>query len=63
MRFDRTVRAYEGGLDGPGRVRAVLYARCALLGDLAFGRRPGAERYARDGLARPAWTFGEPPSP
>ena len=43
-------------------MRAVFYARCALLGDLAYGRRPGAERYARDGLAKLAWTFGEPSS-
>jgi hypothetical protein len=38
---------YEGPFDGSDRERAVFYARCKLVEDLAYGfGNPGAQRYA-----------------
>ena len=49
---------YEGPFDGSDRERAIFYARCKLIEDLAHGlSNPGAERYAETGLSNLARTF------
>ncbi len=49
---------YEGPFDGSDRERAIFYARCKLIEDLAYGLgNPGAERYAETGLSHLARTF------
>lgn len=48
---------YEGRWDDADRERAVFYARCSLLEDIAFGVETGASLYAENGLARLARTF------
>lgn len=57
--FDATLAHYDGGSFGEAdRERAVFYARCALLEDVAYGlSTPGARRYAEAGLAHLARTF------
>jgi aminoglycoside phosphotransferase (APT) family kinase protein len=55
--FDLTVTHYDGPFGPPERERAVFYARCALLEDLAYGFRTGQRRYADAGLAHLPWTF------
>ena len=58
--FDLTLAHYEGHHDDADRERAVFYARCKLLEDVAYGlSTPGARRYAEAGLAHLAWTFGD----
>jgi aminoglycoside phosphotransferase (APT) family kinase protein len=59
--FELTLGYYEGPFDDAvDRERAVFYARCALLEDIAYGlSTPGARRYAEAGLAHLARTFGE----
>lgn len=50
---------YEGPFDDADRERAIFYARCKLIEDIAYGLRdPGARRYAEAGLAHLGWTFG-----
>ncbi len=49
---------YEGPFDGFDRERAIFYARCKLIEDLAYGLgTPGAGRYAEAGLSHLARTF------
>ena len=49
---------YEGPFDGSDRERAVFYARCKLVEDLAYGfGNPGAQRYAEAGLSHLDRTF------
>jgi len=49
---------YEGPFDGSDRERAVFYARCKLVEDLAYGfGNPGAQRYADAGLSHLDRTF------
>lgn len=49
---------YEGPFDASDRERAVFYARCKLIEDLAYGLgTPGAERYARAALSHIDRTF------
>ena len=57
--FDLTLSHYDGGrFDEDDRERAVFYARCSLLEDVAYGvRTPGARRYAEAALAHLARTF------
>jgi hypothetical protein len=48
--FRLTLAHYGGRFDGADRERAVFYARCKLLEDVAYGlRTPGAHRYAELG--------------
>ena len=51
--FDLTLAHYDGGrFDAADRERAVFYARCSLLEDIAYGlSTPGARRYAGAGGA------------
>ncbi len=56
--FELTLDHYEGNLDDTDRERAVFYARCKLLEDIACGVRTGASPYAEAGLAHLARTFG-----
>ena len=50
---------YEGSFEEPDRERAVFYARCKLIEDIAYGlSNPSARRYAEVGLARLGRTFG-----
>jgi aminoglycoside phosphotransferase (APT) family kinase protein len=55
--FDLTLSHYEGGWDDAARQRALFYARCALIEDVAYGIRTGARVYAEAGLAHLDWTF------
>jgi aminoglycoside phosphotransferase (APT) family kinase protein len=49
---------YEGSFDGSDRDRAIFYARCKLIKDLAYGfGTVGARRYAEAGLSHLARTF------
>jgi aminoglycoside phosphotransferase (APT) family kinase protein len=49
---------YEGAFDDADRDRAVFYARCKLLEDIAHGLgTPGVRRYAEVGLAHLDQTF------
>jgi hypothetical protein len=53
-----TLANYSGHFDDADRDRAVFYARCKLLEDVAYGLSiPGASRYAETGLAHLARTF------
>jgi aminoglycoside phosphotransferase (APT) family kinase protein len=54
--FDLTVAHYDA-FGERDRERAVFYARCALLEDLAYGFRTGQRRYSDAGLAHLDWTF------
>ncbi len=52
--------AVAGGENGDGealRERAVFYARCGMLEDLAYGVGTGRRRYAEKSLAALAWLF------
>jgi aminoglycoside phosphotransferase (APT) family kinase protein len=57
--FDLTLAHHDGGrFDDADLERAIFYARCKLLEDVAYGlRTPGAVRYAEAGLAHLARTF------
>jgi aminoglycoside phosphotransferase (APT) family kinase protein len=49
---------YEGPFDGADRERAIFYARCKLIEDVAYGMgTPGAARYAEAGLTNLDRTF------
>jgi hypothetical protein len=49
---------YDGSLDDAERERAVFYARCKLIENVAYGMStPGARRYAEAGLSNLARTF------
>ena len=59
--FELTVAHYGGSFGGADRERAVFYARCKLIEDLAYGvGSPGERRYAEAALGRLDWTFGDP---
>jgi aminoglycoside phosphotransferase (APT) family kinase protein len=56
--FRLALAHYEGPFDGSDRERAVFYARCKLVEDLAYGfGNPGAQRYAEAGLSHLDRTF------
>jgi len=55
--FELTLVHYEGYFDDADRERAVFYARCKLLEDIAYGVRTGAHPYTKAGLAHLARTF------
>ena len=58
--FELMVACYDGRFDDADRERAVFYARCKLLEDIAYGvRTPSAHPYAEAGLAHLAQTFEE----
>jgi aminoglycoside phosphotransferase (APT) family kinase protein len=57
--FELMVACYDGRFDNADRERAVFYARCKLLEDIAYGVRTGARPYAEAGLAHLARTFEE----
>ena len=50
---------YEGYFDDTDRERAVFYACCKRLEDIAYGVRTGAHPYTEAGLAHLAQTFEE----
>lgn len=56
--FDLMLRHYDGAWDDDASERAVFYARCALLEDVAYGIRTGDHRYSDAGLANLDRTFG-----
>lgn len=57
-RMFETVLAHDAAAwDPAARERAIFYARCALLEDLAYGLHGGARRYADAALAHLSWTF------
>lgn len=55
--FDLTLAGYDGPWHDGDRERAVCYARCTLLGDIAYGLRTGEHHYTREGLALLPRTF------
>ena len=56
--FELALAHYGGPFDGAGRERALFYARCKLIEDIAHGlRTPGAGRYAEASLAHLSRTF------
>ncbi|MFG1943449.1 phosphotransferase family protein [Nonomuraea sp. NPDC048826] len=55
--FDLILASYDGPFDGEDRRRALFYARCALIEDLAYGLSTGPPRYAEAALAHLEWTF------
>ena len=56
--FELTLAHYEGRFDDADRERAVFYARCSLIEDVAYGlSTPGAGRYLEAGLAHLSRTF------
>jgi aminoglycoside phosphotransferase (APT) family kinase protein len=57
--FELTLVHYEGHFDDADRERAVFYACCKLLEDIAHGVRTGARSYTEAGLAHLARTFEE----
>ena len=58
--FELMVACYDGRFHDADRERAVFYARCKLLEDIAYGvRTPSAHPYAEAGLAHLAQTFEE----
>jgi len=58
--FEVTLAHYGGGLEDVDRERAVFYARCKLLEDVAYGMcNSGARHYAEAGLARLDRTFAD----
>jgi aminoglycoside phosphotransferase (APT) family kinase protein len=57
--FELMVACYDGRFDDADRERAVFYARCKLLEDIAHGVRTDARPYAEAGLAHLARTFEE----
>lgn len=60
--FELTLTHYRAPFGAADRDRALFYARCALLEDLAYGLRTGARRYAEAGLAHLEWTFATHPA-
>ena len=57
--FELTLVHYEGYFDDADRERAVFYARCKLLEDIAYGVRTGVHPYTKVGLTHLARTFEE----
>jgi aminoglycoside phosphotransferase (APT) family kinase protein len=55
--FELTLIHYEGRFDDAERERAVFYARCKILEDIAYGLRTGTRPYAEAGLAHLTRTF------
>ena len=56
--FDLALAHYGQRLDSAARQRAVFYARCKLIEDVAYDSSyPGAGRHAETGLAHLARTF------
>nr|WP_281352454.1 aminoglycoside phosphotransferase family protein [Phytoactinopolyspora alkaliphila] len=55
--FDATIANYAEPPDAGDRARAVFYARCSVLEDIAYGVTSGAQHYADAGIAHLAWIF------
>jgi aminoglycoside phosphotransferase (APT) family kinase protein len=55
--FELTLGYYEGRFDDADRERAVFYARCKLLENIAHGIKTGARRYTEAGLTHFTRTF------
>lgn len=55
--LDRALTAYGADNGDALRGRALFYARCTLLEDLAHGLHPGHERYATKSLEALPWLF------
>ncbi|MGI5154750.1 phosphotransferase family protein [Microbispora sp. CA-102843] len=55
--YKRTLEHYQGRRDDADHERAVFYARCALLEDVAYGLSSGVRSYADAGLAHLDHTF------
>ncbi len=54
---------FGGRADDDLRLRAVFYARCTVLEDIAYGLADGPRRYAELGLRHLDWTFaGDEPT-
>jgi aminoglycoside phosphotransferase (APT) family kinase protein len=56
--FDRLLAHYERPVADADRERAVFYARCRLLEDIAYGLHAGARRYLEAALDNLSHTFG-----
>lgn len=55
--LDLVLAGYDGPWHEDDHARAVFYARCTLLGDIAYGLRTGEHHYIREGLAQLPHTF------
>ncbi|MBT2234122.1 phosphotransferase [Nonomuraea sp. NEAU-A123] len=55
--FEQTVSHYDLDFDETDRARALFYARCALIEDLAYGLSTGPRHYADAALAHLTRTF------
>jgi aminoglycoside phosphotransferase (APT) family kinase protein len=55
--FDLMLTHYDGQCDDADRERAVFYARCELIEDIAYGSRTGARLYSEAALAHLDRTF------
>ncbi|MGI5269860.1 phosphotransferase family protein [Nonomuraea sp. CA-218870] len=55
--FDLILASYDGPFGAEDRRRALFYARCGLIEDLAYGLSTGPSRYAEAALAHLEWTF------
>ncbi|MFF0308101.1 phosphotransferase family protein [Streptosporangium sp. NPDC004379] len=56
--LDAAVGGYRGGAEPASlRERAVFYARCGALEDLAYGLEPGQEAYADKSVVAMTWLF------
>jgi aminoglycoside phosphotransferase (APT) family kinase protein len=55
--LELTLTHYEGPWDAADHERALFYARCALIEEIAYGLRIGPRVYADAGLAHLSWTF------
>lgn len=55
--LDSALASYGGDGGDALRARALFYARCTLLEDLAFGLHPGHEHYATKSLEALPWLF------
>jgi len=55
--LDALLRSGLGAGDGGLRERAIFYARCSVLEDLAYGRESGRPEYVDKSLAALGWLF------
>lgn len=60
--LDAALRAHMRSADDVERLaeRALFYARCSVLEDLAYGLETGRTRYAEKSLAALEWLYGRP---
>ncbi|NRQ40037.1 phosphotransferase [Nonomuraea sp. NN258] len=55
--FELVLSHYDHDFDEMDRERAIFYARCALIEDLAYGLSTGPRHYATTALSHLTWTF------